>query len=302
MLKRQHTNFYYEFFEKHSLPIWFKSSETIKTDQNTPEKIQFNHKLKRFTVVNCTPNYSEFENLIINPEFGYFTKTFRKGYLMDFSGFKSSSEYLRYNLNSKTYKNLRNDINRLKKQFTIRFEIFYGNNLNPESFHELFQIFEKFIQARFKKLNKKHTGYMRWEEYETNVLSMIIKKKASLMVLYSEDKPIGISLNYHYKDIIDSAITSFDISYSKYSIGKQMFVYQLQWAIENSFQIIDLRWGNYGYKIKFANRTIKYKTHVLYNKNSILEKMVAYTLLIALKWNYQLKEEILLNNKRRQPA
>lgn len=286
ILKRKHTNFYYEFFEKENLPVFFSENEK---DQNYFD-LRFQNQVH---VINCMPTYIEGENWKVNDFFGCFTTTFRQGYLMDIAAYKTAHEYLKDQFSPKVYKNLRQDINRLKRHHDIRFEILYGNSVNQDYFIGVFNHFKKLIKIRFNKLNKNHSAVLRWEEYEENLFLMITKKKASLMILYDGNIAIGISLNYHYKNILDAAITSFDMEYERYGIGKQMFFYQLEWALQNSYEIIDLRWGNYEYKTKFSNKRIRYKTHIIYNKQLWTQKIIAYVLMIAIKWNYKLKEEIL---------
>lgn len=285
ILKRKHINFYYKFFEKGTLPYFFTSEKIPNTNGENKTKTHPNNSI---TVINCVPTHVK--NLSIHSSFGYFTKSYRKGYLMNLTHYSSSWDYLKSQLSHKTFRNYRQDIQRLKKNCDISFEILYGNKVDYNHFQMVFRKFEKLIKDRFTFIHKNHSGILRWSEYKENVFHMIKNNNASLMFLHHNSMPIAISLNYHYNDILDAAITSFDMGYKKYGIGKQMFYYQLEWAFKNNYRIIDLRWGDYEYKIKFANEVITYKTHVIYNKGRLIEKILSYYLILGLKWNYLLKK------------
>jgi CelD/BcsL family acetyltransferase involved in cellulose biosynthesis len=204
---------------------------------------------------------------------------------MDFREYDSAQEFLRNQLGKKVYKNLRQDNQRLERNHTTRFEFFFGA-IDESKCEILLETLKGFISVRFKGKTSKHAALNRWGFYQDTVYEMILAKKASLFVIYELELPIAISLHYHYKKILYAAIISFDTRFSKYSMGRQMFVQQIIWCYDNNYQLLDMGWGAYDYKLKFSNAVYRHQTHVLYPKKSIGKKLVAYCISWALMFKY----------------
>ncbi|MGW9686031.1 GNAT family N-acetyltransferase [Flagellimonas sp. 2504JD1-5] len=287
-------NFYFEFFEKGSLPFFYSRSSEFKNINRIPDLDSLNQKFtSNLFIVNCIPPYLK-HLTDRKKEFGCYSKSYRPGFLMDLVGFNNTAQYLKKQLKPKPYKNLRQDINRLCRDYNISFKIYYGE-IEREYFQILIDKLEYFIRRRFNQKNKYHSALSRWAYYSESLYQMILSKKASFFVLYDGKKPIGISVNYHYDNILDAAISSYDIDYHKYSIGKHLFVKQIEWCFKNDYALIDLRWGDFRYKRHFANKVVKYKTHVIFNKKSLLKRVMSFAISHVLYFNYLVKEKKLKN-------
>ena len=204
---------------------------------------------------------------------------------MDLSESSSVREYLRSQLGKKKFKNLRQDFQRLERSYTIRFEIYHGK-IEKSTYHFLMDKLEGYVRERFE--GRKHAALIRWKDYTDTAFEQIIAKNASLFVLYEKDNPIAIALNYHYKNIFYSAITSFNQDFYKFSLGKQMFAKQLEWCFENGYRLIDTGWGSLDYKIKFSNAVYRNQTHVLYPKKDYVKKVMAFIISWLLLIKYYL--------------
>jgi len=274
----QRYNFHFDFFEKRFIPEYYKKISGIPPDyyqlSDSEKDIGSN---KNIAIVNCIPPYLSVNEANLIDSYSCYSKSYRTGFAMDLSKSSSAREYLRNQLGKKVFKNLRQDMQRLDRSYTIRFDIYHGQ-IDKVTYQFLLDKLEGFILDRFKGRTSKHTALNRWKEYTDTAFDQIIAKNASLFVLYEKDNPIAISLNYHYKNTLCSAIISFDRAFYKFSLGRQMFVKQIEWCYENGYRLIDMGWGSFDYKIKFSNAVFRYKTDVLYSKKSYLQKLMAFTI------------------------
>lgn len=285
-------NFHFDFFEKNKIPFFFNKVPHVPsmycpgTNAGTESK--------SVHILNCVLPYIIDDTCEIAPQFGYFSKTYRLGFAMDFSKNESQRDYLRNRLGKKMFKNLRQDQQRLEKSFDITFKIYHGD-IQKENCGFLMTTLKTYIESRFEGRVHKHVALEKWDFYKNSSYGDIISKKASLFVMYNGNNPIAISLNYHYKNILNAAITSFDQDYYRYSLGKLMFAKQIDWCYANKYVLLDTGWGSLEYKIKFSNAVYRYQTMVLYPKNNIPKMFLAFTISWLLMAKYYL---VMLRDKR----
>ena len=275
ILNIQRRNFHFELFEKRSIPFYYQNIAGIpKTFYQFPNPDEYKVN-DSTTIINCIPPYIPINDKTLIDSYKSFSKSYRLGFAMDLRSFTSTQEFLRIQLGKKVYKNLRQDIQRLERNHSIRCEFYFGA-IDEVTCNSLLKILKGFIQERFKGRTSKHVALNRWAFYEDTVFDMITSKKASLFVMYDENKPIAISLQYHFNNILFVAIISFDSIYYKYSMGRHVFVKLIEWCFKNNYKLLDMGWGAYDYKIKFANAVYKMHTHVLYPKTSLKQKVIAF--------------------------
>jgi hypothetical protein len=166
---------------------------------------------------------------------------------------------------------------RLESCFDINHKIYYGE-IDELEYAFLFSQFERMIKMRFEQRKQEHVGFKRWDLYKENVYNLILKKRASLFVIYDKKKPIVIDLNYHFDNILDSAMSSYDIDYSKFGLGNIALLKQLEWCFDNNFKRVDLRWGEVPYKRLWCNVIEEYKCDVIYNKNNPTDMLLAFAI------------------------
>lgn len=280
-------NFYFDFFEKNFVPIFYKRIDGIPKSYFNDGHESFDKPKNGVHIVNCIPPFLLNDEAYVKKAYGVFTKTYRLGYAMLLTDFSSSNEYLRHQLGKKKYKNIRQDSQRLRRDHDINSRTFYGE-IDMATYEALFLKLEEFIKNRFDKQGRKHFALTKWSFYKENTYQKIIEKKASFLVLYKKDTPIGIALNFHFKKIFFAAVTSFDNTYHNYSLGKLMFVNQLEWCYKNGVHLLDTGWGEFDYKIKFSNAVYKYHTQTIFPKKNIAGRMVAY----VISWALMLKSRM----------
>ena len=286
LLNIQLANFHFDFFEKRYVPRYYQGITGIPQEFYQLPYPKNDNRNKRIAIVNCIPPYLSVDGDNLNDAYSYYSKSYRLGFAMDLSESSSEREYLRNQLGKKMFKNLRQDLQRLERDHNLRFEIYHGK-IEKATYHFLLDKLEGYIRERFEGRTSKHAALNRWKDYTDTAFDQIIAKNASLFVLYEKDNPIAIALNYHYKNIFYPAIISFDQNFYKYSLGKQMFVKQIEWCYANGYRLIDTGWGSFDYKIKFSNAVYRNQTHVIYPKKDYVKKVMAFTIswLLLIKYN-----------------
>ena len=269
-------NFFFDFFEKNQIPAFYSKINGVPKSFFA-ETVLSKKARNKVHIVNCVPPHIFDDGDSIDPSYGFFSKSYRIGFAMDLTNHDSARAYLRDRLGKKTFKNIRQDQQRLERDHNIRVETYHGD-IDRSLCTELLNTLKKYVESRFEGRTHKHTALSRWDFYAETTYKNICAKRASLFVVYNNNDPIAISLSYHYKNIFNATITSFDQEYYRYSLGKLMFVWQLEWCYENGYGLLDTGWGNLDYKIKFCNAVYYYKTHVFYQKKSFFKKILAYTI------------------------
>jgi hypothetical protein len=90
-----------------------------------------------------------------------------------------------------------------------------------------------------------------------------------LYVIYNEDLPIDVSLNFHYNNLMFSYLSSYDLDYAKFSLGNIGIYKQVEWCIDNKIVLYDIGYGDYEYKRRWVNFVYDFETYYISNKNSL---------------------------------
>ncbi|MEH6538367.1 MAG: GNAT family N-acetyltransferase [Psychroserpens sp.] len=194
-----------------------------------------------------------------------------QGFLMDISSFSNQDDYINAQFSSKNRREFRSNQRRLEACFDISYT-FIHDAIAQTEFDDLFKQFHDLLSKRFagKQTNYHHLSADKWNYYKELVFNMLSQKRASLLVIYKEKIPIGITLNFHSEDVLFEAITVFDPDYYKFSIGKTSIIKLLEWCFENKYRISDFSKGDYDYKHKWSNLSYDFDYHILYDSKSIL--------------------------------
>ncbi len=276
----QSHNFAFDFYEKNKVPFFFKEIKNVPKSY-----FRDNHKKdNKVHIVNCVMPYIGKRKSTIIDDYGFYSKSYRLGYAMDLSNSSCATEYLKDVLGKKPYKNLRQDRQRLYRGNNIHLKVYHGE-IDKDNYMFLFNTLKGYILKRFEGREHKHTALSKWDFYIKSCYNMILSKNAALFVLYDNDRPIAISLSFSHKNILTAAITSFDEHYYKYSLGKLMFVNQIEWCFLNDYKLLDTGWGNIEYKIKFCNAVFYYDTKVFYPKKNLFKRILAF----LISWGLMIK-------------
>lgn len=265
------SNFYSDLFEENAIPSAYKKLKQ-KNDAEafyTPEtKTLPASKIYAFELV---PDYLELQvkdGLICEKVFQKF------GYAIDLSGYDSVDNYIKSEFKTSFRKNFNRIKNKLENCYNIKYEVFYGAIAN-EQYYTLMDALKLMLLKRFKERNDRNPVLENWEHYVNKSLKLITNKKASLFVIFSDNEPIAITLNYHHKKIMYSAIASYNIDFYKYSLGSIIIYKLVEWSILNQYKLIDLGYGNFSHKQTWCNKTYSFENNIIYSKKVWFGKLYA---------------------------
>ncbi|XMO86129.1 GNAT family N-acetyltransferase [Algibacter sp. AS12] len=221
-----------------------------------------------------------------------FKYTYFKGFMCDLSTSKTLEDYMSTQLGKKKKKVVLSRLRRLETCFNIEYKTFYGD-ISDEECDDLMDAFKTMIIKRFDQRGDIHSSLKAWDFYKEEAANLIRKKKACLFVIYNDNKPISISLNFLCNDIFESAISSYEIDYAKFGLGNIIVLKKIEWCLANGYNIFNMRYGDYPYKRVWCNTVFLYDSYVVYKK-SIGKLIRAF---VVLKKNQAITYAILNKDK-----
>lgn len=199
-----------------------------------------------------------------------------QGFLMNISSYKDQDEYINAQFSSKNRREFRSNQRRLETCFNIKYSFIHGA-IEESEFNDVFDSFYNLLNKRFagKQVNYHHLSSEKWNYYKELVYVMLQEKKASLLIIYRDETPIGVTLNFHSEDVLFETITVFDPDYYKFSVGKTSIIKLLEWCFEHNYRISDFSKGDFDYKHKWSNLVYDFNYHILYDSKSIVSVLTA---------------------------
>ncbi|WP_299216981.1 GNAT family N-acetyltransferase [uncultured Aquimarina sp.] len=269
-MKKVYIDYFFELFEKCSIPKLFsevRSSENEKGITNpdydnslveNPDKVY-----SVFFIPDYLKPHSNSGNFVIKK-----VEQFFKGYAVFLDGFTSADAYIKHRFRSNA-KGIRRRIKRLESCFDISYKTYYGA-IDEEDYEFLMDALEKMLVRRFEQRNDVSQSLLRWDHYKQMYFSLINEKKASMFVAFDNNQPIIVSLNHHFQDRLFSAISSYDIDYSKFSLGSVEIYKKLDWLIENDHKSYEMGMGDLSYKREWCNHIYNFEHQIIYPKKSVV--------------------------------
>ncbi len=280
LLKRHRYDFYIELLVKGkpSLPIVKSillepiSTHKFKIDLDGPSSLE-----KGVVQISYMPDFCSIQ--LSNDD-----RLMERSVVHDF-GFKIDLKNIE-NLNShlkkqfkKNANSIRSYVRRLESCFDIEYKFFFGD-IEKEHYEELLSVSKRMIIKRFDKKKEKSVQLKNWELVEKHAYELVKSKRACIFVIYENGIPINIAINYINGKIYFGYISSFDIDYSKFSLGHINIYKQLEWCFENGYDVFDLGGGTMDYKKRWSNCSYNNRKYFYCNKNSFLDKGYLQLLLI----------------------
>ncbi|MDH7446556.1 GNAT family N-acetyltransferase [Aquimarina sp. 2201CG14-23] len=269
-MKKEQIDYFFELFEKGTIPKLFPkvySSINKDTIQNPDYDQNLIDKADQVYSVFFIPDYLKPE--LNNEKFTVKTVSqFFKGYAIFLQGFSSADAYIKKRFRSNA-KGIRRRIKRLESCFSITYKTYYGA-IEEEMYTSLMDSLEKMLVKRFEQRNDVSQSLLRWDHYKNLYFSLINEKRASLFVVYEDGIPIVISLNHHFSGKLFSAISSYDIDYSKFSLGSVEIYKKLDWCIANDHQSYEMGMGDLSYKREWSNHIYNFEHQIIYPKKSFV--------------------------------
>lgn len=280
-------NFYITTLIKHEdLPFY---DEVINNITNKPiviSKSNTKTKNKPYLIEEIPP----FIQTKLNKKMSKFSFKRITGFLVDLKGVKSIEDYMNNQFGAKSRSKIRSYIRRLNTCFNISYKMYYGD-IERTEYEKIFNTLDRIIEERFKQRGENHNASKYWNFYRGKTYKLLKEKKASIFVIYDNDKPIDICINFHYDAVLLNDIRAFDIDYAKFRIGYIDIYKQLEWCLENNISIFDLSAGVFSYKKQWCNVTYKNTNEIIYRKYSFKSMVISFCLYLMFKI------KILLSNK-----
>jgi hypothetical protein len=163
---------------------------------------------------------------------------------------------------------LARSIRRLNTCLDISYKMYHGT-ISKELYDYLMSTLKQMIANRFEQRPEDSETLKLWDKIYSSSFDLINSGKASLYVCYDREKPIFLSLNYHFDKILFGYVSSYNIDYGKFSLGQICIYKHVEWCISNGYILFDLGWGDLEYKRWWSNNTYTFRREVTYPKHSL---------------------------------
>lgn len=281
-------NFYSNLFENNSSPDYIKSIHFLGHDITSLLNKEDSGSSLVYSLC-FIPSYLkiDFSTKVVH------SKVFQvDGFGIDLSNCNTADEYIK-NQGSKNFRKVFfRCLNRLEKSFNISYKMYYGS-IEKETYDVVMKALENMISKRFQNRGSRNKVIDNWQQHYNQTINLINQKQASLFVIYDNHIPIEVSINYHKNAIMYSAISSFDLDYSKFSLGNIEIYKQLEWCLLNDIKFFDMGYGDFEYKRRWSNQIYSFSNYVISKKQKAVVLIFATILKCKYKIvNFLLKIEI----------
>ena len=200
-----------------------------------------------------------------------------KGFYVNIDQYKSIDEVLLKCFNSsKSRYNFKRTLKQLNENHVVTSKMYLGE-INSIEYKDLMDHFETMMKARFEDLDAENTLLPMWDFYKDLLFLLINEGKVGVFVVYSDNAPAAMSINFVYDDNLVVATRTFDINYFRLGIGNTEIYYLIDWCINNDIKILDFSKGERDYKKRWCDNEYYFERHIIYDSNSIIARTTAKT-------------------------
>lgn len=272
-------NFYLDLYEKNLVSNIY-DTVWIANDHERILKSRASKKNDKKIGINVLEFFPSYLKGTLNQEL-HCSKIFQKlGFAVNLNGVKNAEDYLVHQFKGTQKKAILRSLKRLESSFNITYKTFYGY-ISLEEYQLLMKALHQMLIKRFEQRNDRNKTLENWDHYLNTFRDAINCKQGSLFAIYSGNKPIEISINFHFDQLLYSSISSFDLDYSKFSLGNIEIYKQLEWCIDNNILIFDMGYGNFDYKRRWSNLIYDFESHIISAPNNKLS--IAYGMYLKYK-------------------
>ncbi|MBR9853729.1 MAG: GNAT family N-acetyltransferase [Algicola sp.] len=220
-----------------------------------------------------------------------------KGYICNLNNKSCAEGYLVSNLSSRSRSKLNNYRNKLKKEFSVSYQLVWGD-ISEKEYDGLFKKFHELLIRRYdeKQIVNNNLDPTEWSFFKDVTLPMMRNKEAGLFVGSVNGNPITITLLNFSKDHVYDVIRVFDIDFSQYRIGSLGIIEQIDWCIKNNFKVLDFSKGHFDYKERWSNVSYMFNYHIWYNPKSLISWGIANLLVAKFKLKYWARKQGILKS------
>jgi len=282
-----------EFVKHKRWPIYFNVGKTLTKGIGYSVTSTEDSELKNKTfLVYDVPTYFEVDTTNLGNNIKHYTSKQYPGFLIETAKYNSLNDYMLEHF-SKNSRNKNNKYRRrLEDSFNITYKMFYGD-ISKTDYDAVFTAFKLLLEKRFddKQITNNNLDPKEWAFYYEVAYPLILEKKASLYVIYDNEKPIGVTLSYFSEDTLFDAITVFDIDYFKFHLGSVTIMKLIEWCIDNGINNLDFSKGYFEYKTRWCTKTYDFEYHIFYNSKSLKSKTIASSIKRLYDFKQKLREK-----------
>ncbi len=278
------------FVKHHKLPVYVNIGEThtkgISYTINSTKDYSLDRKA---LLIYDVPTYFNIDASQLGNRIKLLKSKQYPGFLIEISKYKTLNDYMLANFSKNSRNKNKKYKRRLEASFNISYKMFLGE-ISKEEYDFIFTEFKHLLEKRFaeKQITNNNLDPKEWSFYSEVAYGLILEKKACLYVIYSNNKPIGVTLSYLSEDILFDAITVFDIDYSKFHLGSVTIMKLIEWCISNNMKVLDFSKGYFEYKTRWCTKTYDFEYHIYYDRKSLKSKIIA----LVVKSFYELKQKL----------
>lgn len=185
--------------------------------------------------------------------------------------------------------NIKRFVNRFEACFNVKYEIHYGS-IEKEVYNTLMASLKNMLIKRFDQRRDSTHALKNWNYYFESIYAFILEKKASILAIYANEKLIHVCVNHHFKNILFVSIPSYDINYSKFSLGNISIHKLLEWCLENEYYMLDMAYGDLEYKKRWSNYMYSFQHHILAPKGKPIFNLIGDLEVLIIKAKNILKK------------
>ncbi|WP_435625402.1 GNAT family N-acetyltransferase [Flagellimonas sp.] len=263
-----HIPFYDRYTETGYVPevygqLFFKRDNRLlyqsPGNKSTPEDLDRAYSISLF------PSYLDAKPLLETQKMFFKTIAQRKikGFAIEITEPTDFDTFYRENYSKSFRQNIKRYVNRLESCFNVKYLIFHGN-ISKSDYELHMQSLKRMLKYRFEEKGEDNRVLKEWDNYYNATFDLINQKKCSLFVIQADGETIHVCINRHQKNILNISIPSYDIAYSKFSLGNISIFKLLQWSIENKYDFIDMEYGVNEYKRRWSNVIYSFDHHIFY--------------------------------------
>lgn len=195
---------------------------------------------------------------------------------IDLEGTNSVESYLKANKKKKLWTNIKRGKKKLEETYLIDYEYNYGS-ISDEKCAFILDTLKEMISKRFGMEALRHSFIMDWENNILDMADSIRQEKTSLLVIYSDHKPVSISVNRHVAGTIFFCDThGFDLNYSEYGLGNINNYMRLNLCFKNKIPFLDLGNGVSDFKKIWCNSFYETYYLIYFKKHDFIATVIAY--------------------------
>ncbi|MFI1743912.1 GNAT family N-acetyltransferase [Thalassobellus sediminis] len=198
------------------------------------------------------------------------------------------NSFMSDNFTPKVRTSIRRSLKGLETCFDIKYKMVFGET-SHDDYTTIMESLKTLLTKRFNQRNEVNVFLNIWDDNFESIFKLINKKKASLFVIYADEKIIGVSVNYHFKNIFIGDVIAYDIDFSKFGVGNTIIYKLVEWCLNNNYSLYDFGNGDLAFKKRWSNLFYSFEYHVFYNKNSLLSYLTAIALVFQIKIKNLLK-------------